>query len=206
SEINENMSMQKMISNSNGTHVLEIITIPDDDDEAPCHTHRANYSFYTDVNVLSPTSSLDIELGSEESDLEEIDLGKSMWEVQKHKDAQPNAQESLNIIYASEIFCLSVVKDDVIEVIEIGSSSEESESEVESSLAGDSDEEMEMATSSDDDDYYTGFKIYDLITDNNPDSMLQLINNSIPYDIKKLKQKRSIINSVGTVKRRKTSS
>ncbi|CAG8780998.1 25155_t:CDS:1 [Gigaspora margarita] len=201
SERNENMSMQKIVGNSNGTHVLEIITIPDDDDETSCHSHRANYSFYTDVNVLSPTSSLDIELGSEVSDLEEIDLGKSMWEVQKHKDSQPNVQEGLNIIYASEIFCLPVVK----EIIEIGSSSEESESEVESSLAGDSDEEMEMATSSDD-DYYTGFRIYDLITDNNPDTMLQLINNSMPYDIKKLKQKRSIINSVGTVKRRKTRS
>ncbi|CAG8498781.1 hypothetical protein C2G38_2054650 [Gigaspora rosea] len=202
SERNENMSTQKIIGNLNGTHVPEIITIPDDDDETPCPFNRANHSFYTDVNALSPTSSLDIELGSEMSDLEEIDLGKSMWEVQKHKDSQPNVQESLNIIYASETFCSPVVK----EVIEIGSSSEESEFEVESSLAGDSDEEMEVATSSDDDDYYAGFKIYDLITDNNPDTMLQLINNSMPYDVKKLKQKRSITNSVGTVKRRKTRS
>ncbi|CAG8705413.1 15957_t:CDS:1, partial [Dentiscutata heterogama] len=200
SERNEYMSTQKLIGNSNSTHVPEIITIPDDDDETPCHNLQANHSFYTDVNALSPTSSLDIELGSEVSDLEEIDLGKSMWEVQKYKDFQPNVQENLNIVYTSETFCLPIVKD----VIEIGSSSEESESEVESSLAGDSDEDMEVATSSDDDDYYTGFRIYDLITDNNPDTMLQLINNSLPYDVKKLKQKRTITNSVGTVKRRKT--
>ncbi|KAF0556269.1 hypothetical protein F8M41_015647 [Gigaspora margarita] len=205
SERNENLSTQKIIGNLNGTHVPEIITIPDDDDdETPCNFNRANHSFYTDINALSPTSSLDIELGSEVSDLEEIDLGKSMWEIQKHKDSQPNVQESLNIIYASETFCSPVIKD----IIEIGSSSEESEFEVESSLAGDSDEEMEVATSSDDDDdYYAGFKIYDLITDNNSDTMmLQLINSSMPYDVKKLKQKRSIANSVGTVKRRKTRS
>ncbi|CAG8530877.1 19347_t:CDS:2 [Racocetra persica] len=139
-----------------------------------------------------------IEVGSDMSDLEEIDLGKPMLEPQKHKDSQSDVEESLNIVYVSETFCSPVIKN----VMEIGSS-EESGSELE---AGDlEDEEMDVATSSDD-DYYTGFRIYDLIPDNSPDTILQLINTSIPYDVKRLKQKRSITNTVGTVKRRRTRS
>ncbi|CAG8526259.1 19630_t:CDS:1 [Racocetra fulgida] len=200
SERNENINTQKIIGSSNGTHMPEIITIPDDDnDETAFHLDRATHSFYNDVNALSPTSSLDIEVGSEMSDLEEIDLGKPMWEPQKHKDSQSDVvEESLNIVYVSETFCLPVIKN----VIEIGSS-EESGSEL---GTGDlEDEEMDVATSSDD-DYYTGFRIFDLIPDNSPDTMLQIINTSLPYDVKRLKQKRSIANTAGTVKRRRTRS
>ncbi|CAG8606835.1 8627_t:CDS:1 [Cetraspora pellucida] len=195
SERNENLSTQKLIGSSDGTQMPEIITIPDDDDdETPCYINRAPHSFYTDVSALSPTSSLDIEVGSEISDLEEIDLGKPMWEPQKHKDSQSDVEEGLNIAYVSENFCLPVIKN----VIEIGSS-EESGFEIESG-------DLEDDVSSSDDDYYTGFRIYDLIPDNSPDTMLQIINNSIPYDPKKLRQKRSITNNVGTVKRRRTRS